>query len=753
VITGTSVGAIVGGAVFTELLYSNFPADSLYFSKQSRMWRKISDGNNGNAVVGREREWLLDLLSNKRPIPVLGRLLLVLEQLEDCVRRAEGFGTDLHNALSRMTDKAKEYPQDILKAQAALLRSAIDVGNTLNDHQLVNELRSIQDDLVSLFQITDPFKLAEKTNQLRLLLQNRLNMFQAKLSAVLRDLGGLRDAIGDVRPLVGTIQTAVAIWPVIAAHAPDAVRILESLGKASAEALSVLPELKQLNEQYLSFIHVLFDSMPGTGGLTDHLLKPDGIRELVSNMIKEVDPSADKTNPGNAVLGKWGEKRKQLSEDAPDFMVTASNVSAYSQLAFAVANADTLSSFSRCQMYAADMTKTSDETPPNQFILHPVNQDRDILLDAIFTSAAYPVAFSPQRWSFSQNVPASGVRTLSHVYVDGGICNNTPVDLAAMAGASHIISLELTPLMGYPTQPADHDDYNLFTILAPLLETSMSSALRNNISALVSDNAEEKRRIYRLAPVLRPVSGVEPEGPNPTPTLFDFGGKYAQSRSRPGHLLMSVYDWFMQGYMDCMGYPNLKAAVDAGDPVVQDYYGAAGSRGYRRNLIFGNCLWDTATSAWPDSLPALVQSGATLQFISLRARNFPNFYVRHSDFGLRLSDDMQSDLAKADASFAMVTGLADADGISFESVNYPGYYIRHSNFELRLDKYTDTTLYRDDATFYQRPGLAEPTMTSFESKNFAGRYIRHSSFKLRIDPDTGPGFKDDATFSLQPSLR
>jgi hypothetical protein len=95
--------------------------------------------------------------------------------------------------------------------------------------------------------------------------------------------------------------------------------------------------------------------------------------------------------------------------------------------------------------------------------------------------------------------------------------------------------------------------------------------------------------------------------------------------------------------------------------------------------------------------------------ISLRSVNYPNAYLRHQGWRLKLSPDDGSQLMRLDASFAPRHGLA-GQGWSFESVNFPGHYIRHSDFHLWVGKNDGSPLFAKDASFWAQPALSATTV-------------------------------------------
>lgn len=84
-------------------------------------------------------------------------------------------------------------------------------------------------------------------------------------------------------------------------------------------------------------------------------------------------------------------------------------------------------------------------------------------------------------------------------------------------------------------------------------------------------------------------------------------------------------------------------------------------------------------------------------------------------------------------------------------MNYPDRYLRHSNYAVVLNANDGTSTFAADATFYRAAGFADPGWTSFRSYNFPDRYLRHYSYVLRIDPisSSSPATdKQDATFRI-----
>lgn len=142
----------------------------------------------------------------------------------------------------------------------------------------------------------------------------------------------------------------------------------------------------------------------------------------------------------------------------------------------------------------------------------------------------------------------------------------------------------------------------------------------------------------------------------------------------------------------------------------------------------------------------LARWGSTVPINRIQSYNYPDRYVRHYDFDVRLDANVNP---PQDAQFRLVPGLANNSGyVSFESVNYPGYYLRHYGFDFRLEPNDGSAIFQADATFRPVAGLANGSWTSFQSYNYPDRYIRHYGFLLRLDPITDAQGRSDATFRV-----
>ncbi|MFI7407466.1 glycoside hydrolase family 43 protein [Streptomyces sp. NPDC049627] len=128
----------------------------------------------------------------------------------------------------------------------------------------------------------------------------------------------------------------------------------------------------------------------------------------------------------------------------------------------------------------------------------------------------------------------------------------------------------------------------------------------------------------------------------------------------------------------------------------------------------------------------------------LQSFNFQDRYVRHTNFDVRIDQNITDD----DAKFRLRPGLAGTGTVSFESVNYPGYFLRHANYDFQLAYNDGSSQFAADATFRQVAGLADSTWSSFQSYNHPDHYIRHYAYQLRLDPITTATGRSDATFRV-----
>lgn len=167
----------------------------------------------------------------------------------------------------------------------------------------------------------------------------------------------------------------------------------------------------------------------------------------------------------------------------------------------------------------------------------------------------------------------------------------------------------------------------------------------------------------------------------------------------------------------------------------------------------GSSFFDSATSFDQDTsfLPegGFWRSGVDVPLGSHSFRattpGFTDDVLRHEAFVAHISPVSSLDASTVqDATFTVVPGLADRSCYSFRSANFPDRYLRHYDYQVRLDP-VGTGTYAQDATFCAQPGHNGQGV-SWQAIGFPSRYLRHYSGNVYIASDGGP-LTSDATAS------
>ncbi len=198
-----------------------------------------------------------------------------------------------------------------------------------------------------------------------------------------------------------------------------------------------------------------------------------------------------------------------------------------------------------------------------------------IIAGAALTTSAIPIAFPPRLWRFENQFLK---KVYYHWFVDGGICDNRPIEHAIDAGADYIVSFELTPLRkAIKDIPFAGKRPNLTGMIsASLIDTPIDSAFKRFIESYVANHPPHpgkspQKKIWRIAP--EAASGEEDE----TIGVYDFNGYWNK-----GDMKMGLFDWFMRGYLD--GSKSLSSAVPGPDAVL-DAYNSMSDYGQKKNAV------------------------------------------------------------------------------------------------------------------------------------------------------------------------
>jgi hypothetical protein len=255
---------------------------------------------------------------------------------------------------------------------------------------------------------------------------------------------------------------------------------------------------------------------------------------------------------------------------------------------------------------------------------------------------------------------------------------------------------------------------------------------------------------------------VGPDSPLPSTTrvavLGEFGGLGLRT---PGHEFspngnFQAYEWqanstaltdryvgLVQGTLNLMLGKGLSASIYT---EITDLEGEVnGFLTYDRQVVkmdqtrvrTANQTLIAASRALPPAGPVALPVNTRRSF-QVTTPGFTNRYLRHSN-SLAYTEVVTSTspaLLKADATYTIRPGLADASCYSFESVNFPGQFLRHASSRLQNSVNDGSALLRADATWCPRAGLTGSGV-SLESYNFRGSYMRHFNAEVWLSNGAG----------------
>ena len=149
-------------------------------------------------------------------------------------------------------------------------------------------------------------------------------------------------------------------------------------------------------------------------------------------------------------------------------------------------------------------------------------------------------------------------------------------------------------------------------------------------------------------------------------------------------------------------------------------------------------------AALASTYPLAKETNISLQ---VKTPGYTDRYLRHvgSLASTAPVNDASDQLLKNDATYRVVTGLADASCYSLRSRNFPDRYLRHANFRVRLDTNNNTDLFKRDATFCARAALSGGPGVSLESLNVPGQFLRHYNSEVWIANGGGARPSDSAS--------
>jgi predicted acylesterase/phospholipase RssA len=295
-------------------------------------------------------------------------------------------------------------------------------------------------------------------------------------------------------------------------------------------------------------------------------------RALTSTLTNVLDANArdllrERSDDDVHALGReWVERWATLGDGAPGFVLTGTDLTTQGEVLFSLVRPRTFAHLAseEWQVFQFDpgnapvrpeyLAEATDATEIPQMAasggLSFGFVAAEDFVRCVVASTSIPGVFRPQRIVLSS---LDGTRKVSHDVVDGGVLNNSPIHVAIDLEATHVISLELDPLVDQgtfeaeaPAAPMDLPQ-NLSGTLATLLRQTTSEDIRRasswNRHLRTPGQASQTKRLvqlYRVAPRARRLG------------LLDFGGHYPNFTGPPDP---SLGAWLEQSYADAMTLP------------------------------------------------------------------------------------------------------------------------------------------------------------------------------------------------------
>jgi predicted acylesterase/phospholipase RssA len=227
---------------------------------------------------------------------------------------------------------------------------------------------------------------------------------------------------------------------------------------------------------------------------------------------------------GRALSEAWGLAASRGAEP-PTMILTATRVGTHSAVPFVLGD-------------PAVARRLFARRHPVQMLGHETLVD-EALIEAFVASASIPGVMPPV------DLPLPGVSEAYRTFVDGAVANSEPFHMAIDAGATFIVSLEVSSSRSGPPQagapfPAIAAE-TFMTVQDRYYATELREVARWNrhvteAQGPTSVSSKHVVPIYRLAPHRREIG------------LLEFDGRWDD-----GKLTCSLFDWYMAGYADAGG--------------------------------------------------------------------------------------------------------------------------------------------------------------------------------------------------------
>jgi predicted acylesterase/phospholipase RssA len=663
IIAATSVGSIVGYALWVELMYPG-GSTAPYALRQSSLWRSLAEGPPPNQAAEQllKPGVLIDYITNQKPIPFIANFIGTVQNLQSDWKKVQ---SDLSTLQTQMNTLSRDSSSLGLTLTTSL---ATTIGSTAALFETGSPFGNIVSSILSIFN--NPSSAVTAVPSLTSAITQLPQDIITTLTTALGTLGAAANALASSLPSelsavatdVGNLgSTSINLAVAGAQGASDALNL-------GADVVQLIANLTIFLE-LVAFFFVASKVAPGqvqpspdtpegvalaTNVLSDHLLSPAGLRTALQTFLTKSPNVPSTGDPG--VRADWL-SRSSASPPPPELYLTGANLTDSRLMIYALAPAANIAKIANDATWVVDLAGSTRQGPP-KYAFWPGPSVTNPIVNAVMTSAALPLAFPPIDWAITQDASVwnstgnPSLPTRSIVVVDGGVLDQTPIDIAVQAGATHIVSFELDAIMSYnnfntPNVNVQAPPKNMLDVYTNSFNALMTRVRNLMVIDRCTTNAAKPKAqipIYRIGPIEQlftiPIPGPPTRGPLPPMTgpiprydFLNFNGLW-QAPINPGDdglLLINLEDRFMQGYQDaCLLSPptnppppgilqSLPPGITAvvspelangspamNDPVFKDYLTRAqtstnGSPTGRVSWANANMAWMAVTKAFPST--------------------------------------------------------------------------------------------------------------------------------------------------------
>lgn len=269
------------------------------------------------------------------------------------------------------------------------------------------------------------------------------------------------------------------------------------------------------------------------------------------------------------LVAEWYRRQDEL----PELIITATDITVGRECLFTLVRPATYRRLVRNGWLAVQLDCDNDKAQQYHSIDGALLTRGQNLLQCVIASTAVPGAFPSQEIGIYGPGSRSDVR---HRFVDGGVLNNSPIHLAIDADASHVISIELDPLV--VRDPLASDDRNeIFNFLetgvttfTTLLHRAIERDIRRTVTwnrfltenpsaaldrpkgKLVEGEATFTRELKRIIPLFRIAPAVREIG------TVEFNGRFEAGRRKT-----TLRDVLRRGVLDLRGSHIWRATLQS----------------------------------------------------------------------------------------------------------------------------------------------------------------------------------------------